>query len=172
MIFRRSFCDPFRRDVPVACRGIGDILGSNQAGMEAGQARYMAQVARNNQQVAQWNAQRALQQGQVAQDQQRQKTTQAIGQQRAALASQGGDVNSGSNLDLIGDTARSGEFAAQTIGNDAQARAYKFLLDANSAAGQASLYDTRAANIWSTYNNKQIVDGINTGLSLLAQRPV
>ncbi|MBS0520511.1 MAG: hypothetical protein JSR90_17580 [Proteobacteria bacterium] len=152
--------------------GLGAATQAHQAQIQAGQAGYMAQVARNNQQVAQWNAQRALQQGEIQQDQQRQKTTQAIGQQRAALASQGGDVNSGSNLDLIGDTARSGEFAAQTIGNDAQARAYKFLLDANSAAGQASLYDTRAANIWSTYNNKQIVDGINTGLSLLARPPL
>lgn len=167
MIFRRSYCDPFRRDVAGACRGIDYILGRNQAQMEADQARYMAQVARNNQQVAQWNAQRALQQGQVQQDQQRQKTTQAIGQQRAALASQGGDVNSGSDLDLIGDTARSGEFAAQTIGNDTQQRAYKYLLDANSAAGQANLYDTRADNIWSTFNNKLLADGIKTGVSLL-----
>ncbi|SKA37804.1 hypothetical protein SAMN02745126_05960 [Enhydrobacter aerosaccus] len=169
MIFRHSYSDPFRRERPATRHGIDQVLAGNQAQIQANQASYMAQVARNNQQVAQWNAQRALQQGQVQQDLQRQKTAQAIGQQRAALASQGGDINSGSSVDLVGDTARSGEFSAQTIGNDAQARAYKYLLDANTAAGQASLYDTQASNVWSTYRNNLLADGIKSGASLLGK---
>src|SRR5689334_11493864 len=80
-----------------------------QAEVQANQANYLAQVARNNQQVADWNAQRALQQGQVDEDRQRQKTAQQIGAQRALLAGQGGDINSGSDIDLVGDTARAGE---------------------------------------------------------------
>jgi hypothetical protein len=156
MTFRRSFSDPFRRGMPAACRGVDPIsaaLGANNAQMQVDQANYMAQVARNNQQVAQWNAQRALQQGQVQEDLQRQKTAQAIGSQRAALASQGGDINSGSPVDIVGDTARTGEFNALTTRNDAQANSYKSLLDANADAGQASLYGTWASNAWTNYTN-------------------
>src|SRR5476649_255 len=91
---------------------------AQQAQAAAGEASYRAQVARNNQQVASWNAQRALQQGQVAEDQQRQKTAQAIASQRARSASQGADIGSGSDLDLVGDLARAGEFDADTIAND------------------------------------------------------
>lgn len=167
MIFRRSFSDPFRRDMPGACHGI-DPFGANNAQMQADQANYMAQVARNNQQVAQWNAQRAQQQGQVQEDLQRQKTAQAIGTQRANLASQGGDINSGSNVDLIGDTARAGAFNALTIRSNAQANAYKYLLDANAEAGQESLYSTRASNIWSSYNNSLLGKTLTDAGSLLA----
>lgn len=169
MIFRRSFSDPFRREMPAAGLGI-DPTG---AAIQSNQAAFMAQVARNNEQVAQWNAQRALQQGQVAEDQQRQKTSQAIGTQRALLASQGGDVGSGSDLDLVGDTARTGEFKAQTIRNDAQDNAFKYLLGANSYAGQASLDDSQASNAWTSFGNNQLAGALNMGAkSLLAMSPV
>jgi hypothetical protein len=177
MIFRRSFCDPFRRDMPAACHGIdpvsmavlgvtsvlGTAAGTQRAQMQAGQANYMAQVARNNQQIAQWNAQRALQQGQVREDLQRQKTQQAIGSRRAALAGQGGDINTGSPVDIIGDTARAGEFDARTIRNDTQANVWKALLDANANAGQANLYDSRAANIWLDADNSLLGTGFRLG---------
>lgn len=176
MMFRRSYCDPFRRAVPAACAGVDALLGANKAQMQAGEASYMAQVARNNQQVAQWNAQRALDQGQAQQDRQRQQTGLAIGQQRAALATQGGDVNSGSSLDLVGDTAREGELAAQTIGDESRSRAYRFLVDASNDAGQANLYDSRAINIGSSYRNDLIGTGIKTGIrvgaSLLGLPPL
>src|SRR5476649_2943705 len=105
---------------------------AQQAQAAAGEASYRAQVARNNQQVASWNAQRALQQGQVAEDQQRQKTAQAIASQRAQMAGQGSDINSGSDVDLIGDTARAGELDAQTVHNNAALKAYDSQLQANT----------------------------------------
>src|SRR5215472_14771345 len=74
---------------------------AQQAQIQGNQANYLAQVARNNQQVSEWNAQRALQRGQADEDRERQKTAQQIGSQRALLASQGGDINSGSDVDLI-----------------------------------------------------------------------
>jgi hypothetical protein len=165
MTFRRSYSDPFRRDVPAACRGLDPVssaLGANNTQMQADQDNYQAQVARNNQQVALWNAQRALQQGQVQEDQQRQKTAQAIGSQRAALASQGGDINSGSDLDVVGDTARTGAFNALTARSNAAANAYKYQLDATSDAGQANLFGTRASNAWTTYNNSLLASDVNT----------
>ena len=82
----------------------------------------------------------------VAEQQQRTKTAQLIGSQRAALASQGGDVDSGSPLDIQSDTARAGEFDAQTIRNNAAQQAYGYRLQAANAAGDAGRYSASAAN--------------------------
>src|SRR5580700_9269969 len=99
--------------------GMSAIGGANQAAASAAQANYQAQVARNNQMVAQWNAQRALQQGEVDADNQNLKTAQLKGSQRAALAAEGGDVDSGSPLDIVADTARAGYTDAATIRSNA-----------------------------------------------------
>ncbi len=162
MIFRRSYSDPFRRDLPAACHGTGlevaalalsglgtgmSVIGqANRAQADAAQANYMAQVARNNQIVADRNSTLALQQGQAQEDRQRLKTAQLLGSQRASLAAQGGDVNTGSNLDLLGDTARAGETDAQTIRSNAAQQAYGYQLQAESAGGQSDLYSANAAN--------------------------
>jgi hypothetical protein len=119
---------------------------AQQASAAAGSASYQAQVARNNQAIAEWNARRALQQGRVAEDQSRQKTSLIEGAQRAALASQGGDINSGSPLDIVGDTARAGEFDAQTIRNNAAMHAYGFRVQAANAGAQSNLSSASAAS--------------------------
>jgi hypothetical protein len=117
-----------------------------QAAASAAQANYQAQLARNNQMVAEWQAQRALEQGRASEQQQRFKTAQVIGSQRAALASQGGDIDSGSPLDIVGDTARAGEFDAQTVRNNAALQAYGFRVQAANAGAQSNLYSASAAN--------------------------
>jgi len=119
---------------------------AQQAGQQAAQANYQAQVARNNQTIAQRNAALSLQQGQVQEDRQRLKTAQLLGSQRASLAAQGGDVNAGSDLDILGDTARAGESDAQTIHYNAMLQAYGHQREATAAGGQANLYSTNAAN--------------------------
>jgi hypothetical protein len=136
--------------VSLGVSALGTVMGAvgqaNAGAASAAQANYQAQLARNNQQIAEWNAQRALQQGQVGEQQQRFKTAQVIGSQRAALASQGGDINSGSPLDIAGDTARAGEFDAQTIRNNAAMQAYGFRVQAANAGAQSELYRQSAAN--------------------------
>lgn len=169
MIFRRSYSDPFRRGISAACFGpaapalavaslASSVIGTgmsvigqanaaqSQAAQTSAQASYQAQVARNNQIAAQQAAQLALQQGQVQEDRQRLKTAQFLGSQRAALAGQGGDVNSGSDLDILGDTARAGEFDAQTIRNNALLQAHGLEQQAANYSGQANLYSANAAN--------------------------
>jgi hypothetical protein len=136
---------------------------AQQAQIGQNQANYMSQVARNNQQVADWNAQRALQQGQVDEDRERQRTAQRIGAQRALLASQGGDVNAGSDVDLVGDTARQGELNAQTIRNNAQLDAWNARLRGNLYGGQASLYDSQAANAWLPFRNSLLGSASSLG---------
>jgi hypothetical protein len=123
------------------------VLGQAQnAQAQAGLANYQAQVARNNQQIAEWNAQRALQQGAVDEQNQRLKTAAMLGSQRAALAGQGGDVNSGSPLDVQADTARAGDYEAQAIRSNAALRAYGYRAQAANAGGAAALDDFRAGS--------------------------
>jgi hypothetical protein len=117
-----------------------------KAAAEAGQANYLSQVARNNQTVAQRNALLARQQGEVDAQKQQLKTAGLEGAQRTALASQGGDINSGSPLDILGDTARAGYTDVATIRNNAANKAYNYEIQANDAAGAASDADFQGAN--------------------------
>jgi hypothetical protein len=119
---------------------------TQQANAQAGMASYQAQVARNNQMIAEGYAQRAEQQGRVDEQNQRLKTSSVIGSQRAALASQGGDINSGSPLDIASDTARAGELDALTQRNNAALKAYGYRVQAFNNAADAGRYDIQGAN--------------------------
>ena len=124
-----------------------DAMGKSQeASAQAGMANYQAQLARNNQMIAEGYAQRALQQGRADEQNQRLKAAALLGAQRAALASQGGDVDSGSPLDIQSDTARAGEYDAQAIRNNAALKAYGYRLQAANAGAEANLDDFKAAN--------------------------
>ena len=109
-------------------------------------ANYQAQLARNNQMIAEGYAQRALQQGRVDEQNQRFKSAALLGSQRAALASQGGDVDSGSPLDIQADTARAGEYDAQAIRNNAALKAYGYRVQGANAGAEADLDGYKAAN--------------------------
>jgi len=126
--------------------GMSAIGQAQQGAASAAQANYQAQVARNNQMISEWYAQRALQQGSVDEQNQRSKASALLGSQRAALAAQGGDVNSGSPLDIQADTARAGEYDAQTIRNSAALKAYNYRLQGYNSAADAGRYDSQATN--------------------------
>src|SRR5262245_13833440 len=123
--------------------GIDVMSQMLQGNARSAEANYRAQVALNQQQLAQRNAalleQRARtaeQQGSIDEDRLRQRTSQLIGAQRAALAAQGGDINDGSAVDLVGDTARAGAFDALSAGNAAARRAYDWRLRAAEAENE------------------------------------
>ena len=117
-----------------------------QAAAQAGQANYLSQVARNNQIVAQRNADLARQQGEADAQRLQLRTAQLAGSQRAALASQGGDVDSGSPLDIQADTARAGTTDAATIRGNAALKAYNYGLQSNDAWGAANDASFQGAN--------------------------
>jgi hypothetical protein len=156
--------------LPSAVLDIGGM--SEQAGAQAGMAGYQAQVARNNQMIAEGYAQRALQQGQVDEQTQRLKTAAALGTQRASLASQGSDVDSGSPLDLQGDTARMGEYNAQTVRNNAALKAYGYRVQAYNNAADAGRYDLQAADTMAALPfsiGKSLLNDTNNFASMLAR---
>ena len=135
-----------------AAQANAQAMQANAQAAQAAQANYQAQVARNNQEmqrrnaaILEQNAHYAEDQGVIAEDRLRQKASQMIGSKRAVLASQGSDINDGSDVDLIADTARAGEFDALATRSDAQHRAYAIRLDAMEAENRANLAGTQDA---------------------------
>lgn len=125
------------------------------------QARYQAQVAQQNQELARRQEADALQRGQVAEENRRRLTAQQIGQQRAGLAAQGTDFT-GTETDILGDTAAAGELDARTVRANAAREAYGYQVQGMGYANEAGLQYTRAAN--STYTPNYL----GAGASLLA----
>jgi hypothetical protein len=101
------------------------------------QGQYQSAVARNNQSIAEQNANLITQQGAVAEQTQRQKTAQLIGMERANEGASGVSLDSGSPLRLQSDTATLGEVDALTIRNNAAIAAWGARSQASSFGSQA-----------------------------------
>lgn len=137
-------CDPMSLSIAsLALATVGTaatVKGQMDAQAAAGaQAGYMAQVQRNNAEIARRQAAMVREQGQIDADKQRQITSQRLGTQTAALAAQGTDL-SGSPTDILGDTAKAGELDAQTIKSNAAKQAWGYEAGATGAAANAGLY--------------------------------
>ena len=105
--------------VAIASTVLG-VVGSLQQAKAAQQAaEYQAQAARNM-------AKFTVGAGQVEEQAQRMKTNALIGQQRAAAAASGVEVNTGSPMDIQVSTQVLGELDAQTIRSNTRARAQAY----------------------------------------------
>lgn len=110
-----------------ASGAVGAMGASNQAKSMSAMSGYQAGVARNNQIIAEQNAQHALESGATAAENQSMKTAATLGEQKATQAASGLDVNSGSPLDVRKSTASLGWLDAMTILSNAgeKAAAYR-----------------------------------------------
>jgi len=149
----------------VIASGVSMYGTMQSADAQSASAAYQAQVARNNQTIAEQNAQSAEDVGLVQEQEQRQKTASLIGTQRAALAAAGLDPNSGSPLDLQSDSARLGELDAQTIGHNTALEAYNYQTQAGNFAAQAQLADAQSSWATATGFTNLLGKGIGDGLS-------
>jgi hypothetical protein len=131
------------------------------ASASAAQARYQAQVAEQNRELMRRQEADALQRGQVAEENRRRLTAQQIGQQRAALAGQGTDFT-GSETDILGDTAAAGELDARTIRANAAREAYEHQISGVGYGNAGILESNRARN--ATYQPNYL----GVGASLLS----
>jgi hypothetical protein len=152
-----------------ASAGLGFMGQMQQQQAASAQANYQAQVARQNQQImeanakqAEWQKNDAIERGKVAEQQQRTKTSQMLGQQEARLAAQGTDL-SGSPTDILADTSRAGEFDALTVRNNAVREAWGYDTKAWNARVGANNYGTEAA-----FKSSFQPSYIGAGASLLA----
>ena len=138
-----SFCPWFAPAMAVATAVISAAGTVASAQASSSQAAYQAQVARNNQIIAQRNAADALKRGDVEEDKVRQRTASIMGQQRARLAGQGSALDEGSPLDIQMDTAGLGELDARTVRSNYGREAYAHEVQAMNHAAQAALHETR-----------------------------
>lgn len=103
------------------------------------QGAYEQAVYNTDAQLAEQQAADAIARGKEAETRQRQATRGLIGSQRAALAAQGIEVDSGSALDVQADTAAMGELDALTIRNNAAREAYGYKVQALNYRQQGQL---------------------------------
>lgn len=115
-----------------------------QSKTQSAQARYQADVARQNQALAEQQASAERRQGYENMVTQRQETAKLIGRQRAAAGASGATVDVGSNLDLQADTAFQGEIDAINAYNKGIDTAYNSQIQAWNYGQQADAYDSAA----------------------------
>lgn len=101
--------------------------------------KYEQKVFETNAEVADMQAQDAIARGREAEMRQRRAGHRLIGSQRAALAAQGIEVDSGSALDVQKDTAGLSELDALTIRNNAAREAWGFTVQAMDLRNQGRL---------------------------------
>ncbi len=106
---------------------------------------YQAQVQRNNAQIANWQAKSAIEQGQVEEANQRLKTAQIKGAQRARMAANGVDIRQGSALNTLLDTEYMGDVDAATIHDNAANEAWALRNQATNYSANAGLLQARAS---------------------------
>jgi hypothetical protein len=102
-------------------------------------ANYNAQVAKNNQTIANQNASRSLEQGQQLEENQRLKTGSMVSAIGAQEAASGVNPNEGSALNVKSSAAETGELDALTIRYNANLGYINAKNQANAYGSQAQL---------------------------------
>jgi hypothetical protein len=121
--------------------------GAVQQGKAAqASANYNAKVADMNAKISERQARDAVERGALEEQQQRMKTSQVIGQQRAAMAANGVDLTFGSPLDTLVDTATMGELDALTIRANTYREERDIRQQGNNQTAQASAFRAEGAN--------------------------
>lgn len=105
---------------------------------------YQAQVSKNNATLAEWQAQDAMQRGASAEQQQRLKTAQLRGSQRARLAASGVVLDEGSPLRILDDTDYMGELDARTIQDNTAKEVWGHRMQGANYASDSSMLKARA----------------------------
>lgn len=140
-----------------ALGGIMSAIGAYQQGQTASKvASYNAAVARNNQAIAERQAQEALARGAAEEERQRMQAARLIGSQRASLLANNLAIEDDSSASaLIGDTALFAELDALTIRSNAAREADALRQQGANFAAEAQLeqaqgrYARRAGNLGS-----------------------
>lgn len=156
-------CEPTTLLIAGAVLG---AVGSVQQGFAAQQqSEFNAQVARNNQVIAQRKADDARTRG-IAEERKNQiASDQLLGEQRAAAAAAGVDVNVGSAADLQADTVAFGRLDDLTIRNNAERAALGF-------EAQGTQFGIEAQAQIAAGKNAATAGFLNAGSSLLSASSV
>ncbi|AYC20062.1 hypothetical protein DZA65_03187 [Dickeya dianthicola] len=129
---------------PVAV-GVAMLAASAmQAYSQRQQGKYASAVAEQNADIAEGQAQDAINRGNIAADQRRREMRQRAGTASATMGATGADLSTGSALDVFGDNAQFGELDALTTVNNAQREAYGYQVQAMNATAQGNAARSQA----------------------------
>lgn len=122
------------------------------------QGDYQRQIGEVNARFGEMQAQDALKRGDEAASAHKQKVNQMVGSQRAAMASQGIALDSGSALDIQQETATMGAADALTIKNNAWREAWGYRVQASNSRFQGQFAQMGAQN---DARNTLLTGGLN-----------
>lgn len=148
-----------------ASTALGVTSSVQSAKAQKAQYEYQAAVDRKNAQIAQSNADMKRQEGIEEARTQRIKTLQAVGSQQAAMAANGFDATSGTNLDIIEDTSAQGELDALTKQYNKETEALSYETSANNYSNQANLDSMAGQNAYKS----GMLNAVDTGFKGLGQ---
>lgn len=128
--------------------GVSAYSAHEQGQAQAAAAAYQAQVAKNNQTIAQQYAANATARGNALAAEKQREVSAKEGMVRAAVGASGLDPNApgSSALRLQEDTARLGALDVETIRNNAAREAYGYQVQGVSFAAQAGLLESESEN--------------------------
>lgn len=128
---------------PNVAAGAGAV-GNLVEGFAGGQAAdFQAQIARNNAEIARYNAQSATEVGNAQAFNSMLKTRAQVGYTKAAQAASGIDVNSGSAVDVQASERMLGMLDALTIRSNAARAAYGYQAEAGNKMAEAKMFKKR-----------------------------
>lgn len=144
--------------VMMAGAGASAMGASNSAKAQQAGLNYQAEVAANNAQIAEWQAQDAIRQGQEQEQQSRLQYAATKATQRAALAANGVALDEGSAVDILTSTDYADVVDASTIRANAARAAWGYRTQGTNYRDNATALRAGAGAISS---------GSAAGLSLL-----
>ena len=130
-------CEPVT--IMAITAGVSALGAGASAYSQYQQGQFQEKVGERNAQVQDAKAQEAVRIGSIAEERQRTITRQTMGAQRAAMATTGLEVDSGSFGDILADTAKFGELDAQTVRTNALKEAWGLQIDATNSRLQGSM---------------------------------
>jgi len=140
---------------------ITSIVGAqNQAQAQSANAKYQAQVAANNQTIANQQAERATQIGQAEAQTASLQNRARTGAVVAAMAANGIDVDQGTAVDVKAGTRELGQLAAETKVSDAAQTSYGYQQQAGNFGAQSGLLTAQAGQALTAGNIASLNAGV------------
>ena len=124
--------------------GLGAVSSFGQAQAQKSALEYQSQVASINSKMAEQQAQAALQQGAIAEQNQELKTKAVFAAQRAAMAANGVDIGEGSPSDVLATTKYMGDVDKRTIEDNAANQAWGYRVQAANASANSKVMSASA----------------------------
>lgn len=134
--------------LPLVTQGLTSLGTSyQQSQAQKAQGAYQKSIAESNKKFAEIQADEAIKLGNLSANQQRAKTQEVIASQKAALAAQGIELDSGTAETLLKSTASLGELDAVNISNNAWREAWGYKAQAQNYSAEGRAIDLTTKNL-------------------------